>query len=180
MHTKHRMGFLQMETTLAVLGDRRRSSILVAHECNVMKTSPYEPTINTSVGDAKHDVTSRRFGPTLVEFVVVVVLFSLFSFRFAGIPVIALAGVVFWRSRASTPRYAALILTVSAFLLPMDVRFASSAMHHGTSTTSVRVVPAFGAEMTAHTNIRRSHTEYYTSHIINRPRWIVSIDFSRL
>jgi hypothetical protein len=132
----------------------------------------YRPTARASSSD--------RFGPTLVELLFVLTACVLFSFRFTGLLSAIVVGFVFWRSDHSLPHYFAMALTAVVFLAPYDLRLAGSAQHYGTSTHVVSVVPVFGSHQIAHSSIRKNWPEYYTSHIVNYPRWVLSVDLGKL
>ena len=145
-----------------------------------MTASPYKPTTETETPIANRAVTSNRFGPSLVELLFVLTGCLLFSFRFTGLIAMLAVAVVFCRTDRSLPRYTAMILTAAIFIAPYDVRFAGSTQHYGTSTQAASVVPVFGCCQTAHSYIRARWPEYYTSHIPNRPKWILSLDLGKL
>ena len=152
-----------------------------------MTASPYKPTTATRASTTNRADNSTRFGPPLVELVVVLSGCMLLSFRFTGL--IAIFAVAYRFSSASShlPCLASVPMAGSfcaraaaVFIAPYDVRVVGSTQHYGASTQAVSVLPVFGCCQTAHSHIRTQWPEYYTSHILNRPKWVLSLDLGKL
>ena len=145
-----------------------------------MTDRPYLPTVAPPNHQPVTCSDKAQGGPTLIELVFILSLCLLLSFRFTGLLAIIGLGVVFLRTTRAVPRYVALALTTLIFVAPVDLRFAQSNGHHGTATRFASIVRAFPAGHTAHSSIRKRHAEYYTSGVLNRPTWILSLDYSKL
>ena len=120
-------------------------------------------------------------GPSLFESTAIFVLFLVLSFRLLGCAAFAILLFVHFRYPGHVRiRYACLVLLPIIFLLPIDVRLPSSRGHRGASVSFVRLVRAYPAShATLHLLLKREG-EVYLLHGINPPRWVISVDFTRV
>lgn len=116
-------------------------------------------------------------GPFLIEFMLVVLVLSFVSFRFFGCLTCVLLLCVELRFRCGRMiKHGYLFLITLVFLLPIDIRLASSRSHFGTSTQFIRIVRAHPAGHAAYHSILKREGEAYFLHMLNPPRWIISVD----
>ena len=140
-----------------------------------IRDSPYSAPTGKRSARGTEQKASSTTGPTLIEFLSALFVATIFSFRFIGVGGIVVFIFVLTKTKKPTTQWIAFCCAFAMFILPIDVRFTNTTLHHGEPNSFVSISPVF-ASGPAHSLIRQRHSEYYTSHTINRPRWVVSFD----